>query len=97
MRRGNLSRDKQTFSWKAEGGVRKTHRLGRNDIFVQVSMSGDEFILQRKGRVDQFLLIDSRDLERYIRKYRQNSGIYITIEAFQRLPHSFGELEHDLI
>ena len=59
MRRGNLSRDKQTFSWKAEGGVRKTH-LGRNDIFVQVSMSGDEFILQRKGRVDQFLLIDSR-------------------------------------
>ena len=95
MRRGNLSRDKSTFSWKAEGGVRKSHRLGKNDIFVQVSMSGDEYILQRKGRPDQFLLIVSSDLERYIRKY-QSSDIYMTIEAFQRLPHSLGELEDNL-
>jgi hypothetical protein len=95
MRRGNLSHDKSTFSWKAEGGVRRSHRLGKSDIFVQVGMSGEEFILQRKGRPDQFLLIDSTDLERYIRKY-QSSGIYMTIEAFQRLPHSLGELEDNI-
>lgn len=95
MRRGNLSRDKNTFSWKAEGGVRKTHRLSEKDIFVQVGISRDEFVLQRKGRPDQFLLIDSSDLERYIRKY-QSSGIYLTIEAFQSLPHSLGELEHNI-
>jgi hypothetical protein len=35
MRRGNLSHDKSTFSWKAEGGVRKSHRLGKQDIFVR--------------------------------------------------------------
>ena len=95
MRRGNLSHDKSTFSWKAEGGVRKSHRLGKNDIFVQVGISGDEFVLQRKGRPDQFLVIESSDLERYIRKY-QSSGIYMTIEAFQRLPHSLGELEDNI-
>ena len=95
MRRGNLSHDKSTFSWKAEGGVRKTHRLCKKDIFVQASISGCEFILQRKGIPDQFLLINSGDLEAYIRKY-QSSDIYMTIEAFQSLPHSLGGREHSM-
>ena len=92
MRRGNLSRDRSTFSWRAEGGVRKTHRLGKNDLFVQVSMTGEDFIVQRKGKPQQFLVINSDHLERYLRKYR-DAAVYMTFDAFERLPHSLGELE----
>ena len=93
MKRGNLSRDKTTFSWKAEGGVRKQHRLSKHDILIQTSLSGDEFLVQQKGKLDQFLLIDSTELERYLHRSKTPFNIYMTPTAFQSLPHSLGSLE----
>lgn len=60
--------------------------------------SGDEFllVLQQKGKLDQFLLIDSTELERYLRRSKTPFNIYMTPTAFQSLPHSLGSLESSL-
>ena len=97
MKRGNLSKDRSTFTWKAEGGVRKTHKLGKHDIFVQISISGDEFVVQQQGRPEQFLVVNSSSLDTYLKKYKsRGASIYLSVEALRSLPHSLGELEDDL-
>lgn len=97
MRRGNLSKDRSTFTWKAEQGVRKTHKLGKHDIFVQVSISGDEFVVQQQGRPQQFLVINSASLNKYLKKHSsRGANVYMSIEALRSLPHSLGDLEDNL-
>tara|TARA_B100001063_G_C16750300_1_gene549917 strand:- start:925 stop:1743 length:819 start_codon:yes stop_codon:yes gene_type:complete len=97
MRRGNLSKDRSSFTWKAEQGIRKTHKLGKHDIFVQVSISGDEFVVQQQGRPEQFLVINSASLDKYLKKHTsRGANVYMSIEALRSLPHSLGDLEDNL-
>ena len=43
MQSGNINRDRTSFSYR-QNGVRKTHKLNTNDLFLTSSISGDEVV-----------------------------------------------------
>ena len=67
MQSGNINRDRTSFSYR-QNGVRKTHKLNTNDLFLTSSISGDEVVVQRKGHPTQFLHIDGVDLKKFLER-----------------------------
>lgn len=85
MKRGNLNRDGTVFSWM-EGGMRKSHRLGKKDVLISVSITGSEFVVHQKQRPDQFVVMSDREIRGFLLlKKKQNVSIYIQKDAFDVL------------
>ena len=84
VKHGNLSKDQTTYAWK-EKGIRKTHKLGENDLLISISLTED-FMIRQKGKPSQFIVLDYASLSRYLKK-KADKGInlYLSPDAFKLL------------
>ena len=81
MQSGNINRDRTSFSYR-QHGVRKTHKLNTNDLFLTSSISGDEVVVQRKGHPTQFLHIDGVDLKKFLER-KTGASVYVSSDIYR--------------
>lgn len=90
MLQGNINKDRTVFSW-TEGGRRRSHTLDRSDILLTSSISGDEVILQQRGKPTQFMFIDGRDLHRIVTR-DPRATVYISPDVLDRYGEVFATM-----
>lgn len=93
VKRGNLSKDQTTYAWK-EQGIRKSHKLGKKDLLISMSLTED-FMIRQKGKPSQFMLLDYAALSRYLKK-KADKGInlYLSQDAFNLLESELSKILH---
>ena len=89
---GNINKERTTFTW-IDHGTRRTHRLGSHDIFVTSSISGEELVMQQRGKPLQFMVLDGAHLRRYLTR-TQGTTVYVSPDVLERYQDALESIEH---
>lgn len=93
---GNISKNQDAFSFRTQDGT-KRKVLSKRDILMTLSITGAEFIIQRKDSPTNFEVADSRNLIHFIkRKLREPStNFYVASSIFEVYKSELADIFQD--
>lgn len=94
MKHGNINKTYTVFAW-SEKGVRKTHRINKNDLLINLSLSGDEVIIQQKDHPTQFIYIDAHRLHKFLTK--KGGTLYVGKQVYDLYPEAFHNMNINVV